>query len=117
MTCSKYYHSVFRTFLPKLSDCDTDDDVAMCFLKSKEGFEKYLLYLVGQGQAESAISDKTVHHFFKVVQSTSGPNDLPSKFRRIICHCAAEFVSLFQGLLSDSCCHMKFFSIHKCVSH
>lgn len=62
-----YWHFVFRTFLPKLSDCDTDDDVAMCFLKSKEGFEKYLQYLVGQAQAESAISDKTVHHFFKVV--------------------------------------------------
>lgn len=57
---------VFRAFFPKLNDCETDDDVAMCFLKSKEGFEKYLQYLVGQGQAESAISDKTVHHFFKV---------------------------------------------------
>lgn len=38
----------------------------MCFLKSKEGFEKYLQYLVGQSQAESALSDKSVHRFFKV---------------------------------------------------
>lgn len=57
---------VSRAFLPKLNDCDTDDDVAMCFLKNKEGFEKYLQYLVGQSLAESAISDKTVHRFFKV---------------------------------------------------
>lgn len=59
---------VCRAFLPKLNDCETDDDVAMCFLKNKEGFEKYLQYLVGQSQADSAISDKTVHRFFKVTQ-------------------------------------------------
>ncbi|XP_028282669.1 obscurin isoform X14 [Parambassis ranga] len=59
----KSFHS--RAFLPKLNDCDTDDDVAMCFLKNKEGFEKYLQYLVGQSLAECAISDKTVHRFFK----------------------------------------------------
>ncbi|XP_040910988.1 obscurin isoform X8 [Toxotes jaculatrix] len=59
----KSFHG--KAFLPKLNDCDTDDDVAMCFLKNKEGFEKYLQYLVGQGQAESAVSDKTVHRFFK----------------------------------------------------
>lgn len=58
---------VLRAFLPKLNECDTDDDVAMCFLKSKDGFEKYVHYLVGQGQAESAVSDKTVHRFFKVL--------------------------------------------------
>ncbi|KAM9789384.1 obscurin [Neosynchiropus ocellatus] len=57
------FHS--RAFLPKLNECDTDDDVAMCFLKNKDGFEKYLQYLVGQSQAESALSDKTVHLFFK----------------------------------------------------
>ncbi|XP_070829419.1 obscurin [Chaetodon trifascialis] len=59
----KSFHS--KAFLPKLNDCETDDDVAMCFLKSKEGFEKYLQYLVGQGHAESAVSDKTVHRFFR----------------------------------------------------
>ncbi|XP_069548289.1 obscurin isoform X17 [Brachyistius frenatus] len=59
----KSFHT--KAFLPKLNDCDTDDDVAMCFLKNKEGFEKYLQYLLGQSQAESAISDKTVHRFFK----------------------------------------------------
>jgi len=60
------YFLVFRAFLPKLNACDTDDDVAMCFLKNKEGFEKYLHYLVGQSLAESAVSDKAVHRFFKV---------------------------------------------------
>ncbi|KAM3842719.1 LOW QUALITY PROTEIN: obscurin-like, partial [Diretmus argenteus] len=59
----KAFHS--ESFFPKLNECETDDDVAMRFLRNKEGFEKYLQYLVGQSQAESAISDKTVHHFFK----------------------------------------------------
>ncbi|XP_051944300.1 obscurin isoform X4 [Hippocampus zosterae] len=75
----KDFHS--RVFLPKLSDCETDDDVAMCFLKNKEGFEQYLQYLVGQSQAESAISDKTVHRFFKEYtekeQANADPADPP----------------------------------------
>ncbi|XP_023259573.1 obscurin [Seriola lalandi dorsalis] len=75
----KSFHS--KAFLPKLNDCDTDDDVAMCFLKNKEGFEKYLQYLVGQSQAESAVSDKTVHHFFKEytekAQASADPVDPP----------------------------------------
>ncbi|XP_041658850.1 obscurin isoform X26 [Cheilinus undulatus] len=75
----KSFHS--KAFLPKLNDCDTDDDVAMCFLKNKEGFEKYLEYLVGQSLAESAVSDKTVHRFFKEytekVQASADPADPP----------------------------------------
>ncbi|XP_068593691.1 obscurin isoform X3 [Cebidichthys violaceus] len=75
----KSFHS--KAFLPKLNDCDTDDDVAMCFLKNKEGFEKYLQYLVGQSQAESAVSDKAVHRFFKEytekVQASADPADPP----------------------------------------
>lgn len=55
-----------RVFFTKLNECETDDDIAMCFLKNKEGFEKYLQYLVGQGPAESAVGDRTVHRFFKV---------------------------------------------------
>ncbi|XP_054452325.1 obscurin [Anoplopoma fimbria] len=70
-----------QAFLPKLNDCDTDDDVAMCFLKNKEGFEKYLQYLLGQSQAESAVSDKAVHRFFKEytnkVQASADPADPP----------------------------------------
>ncbi|XP_077363922.1 obscurin [Festucalex cinctus] len=75
----KEFHA--RSFLPKLNDCETDDDVAMCFLKNKEGFEKYLQYLVGQSQAESVISDKTVHRFFKEYtekeQASADPADPP----------------------------------------
>ncbi|TNN67519.1 Obscurin [Liparis tanakae] len=75
----KSFHS--KAFLPKLNDCDTDDDVAMCFLKNKEGFEKYLHYLVGQSLAESAVSDKAVHRFFKEytnkVQASADPADPP----------------------------------------
>ncbi|XP_050925916.1 obscurin isoform X12 [Lates calcarifer] len=72
----KSFHS--KAFLPKLNDCDTDDDIAMCFLKNKEGFEKYLQYLVGQGQAESAVSDKTVHRFFKEYTEKEQANADPS---------------------------------------
>lgn len=55
-----------RIFIAKLNECETDDDIAMCFLKNKEGFEKYLHYLVGQDVANSAVGDRTVHRFFKV---------------------------------------------------
>ncbi|KAF3699447.1 Obscurin [Channa argus] len=74
-------HPLKWGFFPKLNDCDTDDDMAMCFLKNKEGFEKYLQYLVGQSQAESAVSDKTVHRFFKEYtekeQANADPADPP----------------------------------------
>ncbi|XP_072297836.1 obscurin isoform X16 [Eucyclogobius newberryi] len=75
----KVFHN--RAFLPKLNECETDDDVAMCFLKNKEGFEKYLQYLVGQSRAEAIVSDKTVHHFFKeyteVEQASADPSGPP----------------------------------------
>ncbi|KAI1901977.1 hypothetical protein AGOR_G00039980 [Albula goreensis] len=58
----KAFHS---SLLPSLSECDTDDDVALRFLRNAEGFEKYLQYLVGHSLAESAISDKSVHQYFK----------------------------------------------------
>lgn len=57
----------FRSsFLPGLEECDTDDDIAMRFLKNTEGFENYLQYLVGQAKAQATISEKDVHHYFKV---------------------------------------------------
>ncbi|CAM4723719.1 unnamed protein product [Leuciscus chuanchicus] len=59
----KSFHS--SSLLPGLRDCDTDDDIAMHFLRNSEGFEKYLQYLIGQSQAESAISEKEVHQYFK----------------------------------------------------
>ncbi|XP_067109219.1 obscurin [Osmerus mordax] len=75
----KAFHS--GSMLPKLNECDTDDDVAMRFLRNTEGFEKYLQYLVGQTQAESAVSDKAVHRFFKeyteTVQAEADPEGPP----------------------------------------
>ncbi|XP_061109721.1 obscurin isoform X40 [Conger conger] len=59
----KTFHS--SCLLPSLNECDTDDDVALRFLRNAEGFEKYLLYLVGQPLAEASIADKAVHHYFK----------------------------------------------------
>lgn len=72
---------VCRVFFTKLNECETDDDVAMCFLKNKEGFEKYLQYLIGQGLAESAVGDRTVHRFFKVA---------PQHRNSFICFCALQ---------------------------
>nr|XP_034984972.1 obscurin-like [Zootoca vivipara] len=46
-----HFHSM--TFFPELQKCDTDDDVAMCFIKSEGEFGRYIQYLVGRIQAES----------------------------------------------------------------
>ncbi|KAL7886884.1 hypothetical protein AOLI_G00046050 [Acnodon oligacanthus] len=75
----KTFHS--SVLLPGLKDCDTDDDVAMRFLKNTEGFQNYLQYLVGQTQAQATISEKPVHQYFKEytdsdlanVDSSEGP--------------------------------------------
>ncbi|KAG8138689.1 hypothetical protein E2320_001557, partial [Naja naja] len=45
--------------------CDTDDDVAMCFLKNEAEFDKYITYLVGRVQAESIVVSKAVQEFYK----------------------------------------------------
>lgn len=58
-----YSHS---TFFPELQKCDTDDDVAMCFLKNEAEFDKYITYLVGRVQAESIVVSKAVQEFYKV---------------------------------------------------
>ncbi|KAM4629824.1 obscurin [Polymixia lowei] len=55
-----------RSILPSLSECATDDDVAMHLLKQAENFDKYLHYMVGQTQAEACITDKTIQQYFKV---------------------------------------------------
>ncbi|XP_014875279.1 obscurin isoform X10 [Poecilia latipinna] len=99
----KSFHS--KTFLPKLHDCDTDDDVAMCFLKNKEGFEHYLQYLVGQSQAESAVSDKTVHCFFKDYsekeQATASPGDPPVRSINAYLQQPLERIQKYKAFLKD----------------
>ncbi|MCI4374319.1 hypothetical protein PGIGA_G00004900 [Pangasianodon gigas] len=71
------FHS--SSFLPGLQDCDTDDDIAMRFLKNTDGFEKYLQYLVGQAKAQAAISEKDVHQYFKKYTDTELANVDPAE--------------------------------------
>ncbi|XP_039998756.1 obscurin isoform X7 [Xiphias gladius] len=97
------FHS--KAFLPKLNDCDTDDDVAMCFLKNKEGFEKYLQYLVGQSQAESAVSDKTVHRFFKEYtekeQASADPADPPVRSINAYLQLPLERIQKYKAFIKE----------------
>ncbi|XP_062424696.1 obscurin isoform X3 [Rhea pennata] len=51
--------------LRDLRKCDTDDDVAMCFIKHEAEFDKYIQYLVGRIQAESVVVSKAVQDFYK----------------------------------------------------
>ncbi|XP_010182934.1 PREDICTED: obscurin-like, partial [Mesitornis unicolor] len=57
------FHS--SIFLRGLQKCDTDDDVAMCFIKHEAEFNKYIQYLVGRVQAESIVVSKAVQDFYK----------------------------------------------------
>ncbi|XP_077893008.1 obscurin-like [Ictidomys tridecemlineatus] len=57
--------STAGSFLQDLHRCDTDDDVAMCFIKNQEAFEKYLEFLVGRVQAESVVVSTPVQEFYK----------------------------------------------------
>ncbi|XP_026168652.1 obscurin isoform X2 [Mastacembelus armatus] len=99
----KSFHS--KGFLPKLNDCDTDDDIAMCFLRNKEGFEKYLQYLVGQRQAESAVSEKTVHQFFKEYtekeQSCADPSGPPVRSINAYLQQPLERIQKYKAFLKE----------------
>ncbi|KAM4798266.1 LOW QUALITY PROTEIN: obscurin-like [Urocitellus parryii] len=57
-----HFHS---SFLQDLQRCDTDDDVAMCFIKNQEAFEKYLEFLVRRVQAESVVVSMPIQEFYK----------------------------------------------------
>uniref|UniRef100_A0ABM5GMQ0 Obscurin isoform X5 n=1 Tax=Pogona vitticeps TaxID=103695 RepID=A0ABM5GMQ0_9SAUR len=74
-----HFHS--KTFFPELQKCDTDDDVAMCFIKNEGEFDKYIQYLVGRIQAESVVVSKAVQEFYKryteVTFSTEDPSQPP----------------------------------------
>lgn len=62
--------SPYRSLLPGLRVCVTDDDVAMHLIKHSEDFEKYLHYMVGQAQAEACISDKSIQQYLKVLKES-----------------------------------------------
>ncbi|XP_034038495.1 obscurin-like [Thalassophryne amazonica] len=99
----KEFHS--KVLLPKLNDCDTDDDIAMCFLKNKEGFEKYFQYLTGQNQAEAAISDKTVHGFFKEYaekeQASADPAEPPVRSINAYLQQPVDRIQKYKALLKE----------------
>lgn len=61
------------SFLQELQNCATDDDVAMCFIKNQVAFEKYLEFLVGRVQAESAMVSTAVQEFYKVPLPACAP--------------------------------------------
>lgn len=54
------------SFLQELQQCNTDDDVAMCFIKNQAAFEQYLEFLVGRVQAESVVVSTAIQEFYKV---------------------------------------------------
>lgn len=60
------YPALHHSFQRELQSCDTDDDVAMCFIKNQAAFEQYLAFLVGRVQAESAVVSPAVQEFYKV---------------------------------------------------
>uniref|UniRef100_A0A8C9ZSF2 OBSCN n=1 Tax=Sander lucioperca TaxID=283035 RepID=A0A8C9ZSF2_SANLU len=77
----------------------------MCFLKNKDGFEKYLQYLVGQSQAESAVSDKAVHSFFKEytekVQASADPADPPVRSINASLQQPLERIQKYKAVLKE----------------
>uniref|UniRef100_A0A674GNH5 Obscurin n=1 Tax=Taeniopygia guttata TaxID=59729 RepID=A0A674GNH5_TAEGU len=71
------FHS--SVFLRSLQGCDTDDDVAMCFIKHEAEFNKYIQYLVGRIQAESIVVSKAVQDFYKRYTDEFLTNEDPSQ--------------------------------------
>ncbi|XP_009082964.1 PREDICTED: obscurin, partial [Acanthisitta chloris] len=72
-----HFHS--SVFLQSLQNCDTDDDVAMCFIKHEAEFNKYIQYLVGRVQAESIVVSKAVQDFYKRYTDEFVTNEDPSQ--------------------------------------
>ncbi|XP_042333179.1 obscurin isoform X7 [Sceloporus undulatus] len=72
-------HFHFSTFFPELQKCDTDDDVAMCFIKNEGEFDKYIQYLVGRIQAESVVVSKAVQEFYKRYTEETLSSEDPSQ--------------------------------------
>ncbi|OCT75409.1 hypothetical protein XELAEV_18030588mg [Xenopus laevis] len=57
------FHS--SIFYPELKKCDTDDDIAMSFIKNEDEFNKYIMFLVGRVQAESVVVSDAIQEFYK----------------------------------------------------
>uniref|UniRef100_A0A8C5ZVZ4 non-specific serine/threonine protein kinase n=1 Tax=Marmota marmota marmota TaxID=9994 RepID=A0A8C5ZVZ4_MARMA len=96
------FHS---SFLQDLQRCDTDDDVAMCFIKNQEAFEKYLEFLVGRVQAESVVVSMPVQEFYKKcaeeMLSAGDPSQPPPPPLQHYLEQPVERVQKYQALLKE----------------
>ncbi|XP_071075350.1 obscurin isoform X4 [Desmodus rotundus] len=94
-----------RSFLQELQSCDTDDDVAMCFIKNQVAFEKYLEFLVGRVQAESVVVSTAVQEFYKKyteeVLSAADPSQPPPPPLQHFLEQPVQRVQQYQALLKE----------------
>ncbi|XP_044772968.1 obscurin [Neomonachus schauinslandi] len=101
-----HFHSSFQR---ELQTCDTDDDVAMCFIKNQEAFEKYLEFLVGRVQAESAVVSTAVQDFYKKyteeVLSAADPSQPPPPPLQHFLERPVQRVQQYQALLKELICN------------
>ncbi|XP_057346837.1 obscurin isoform X19 [Manis pentadactyla] len=97
-----HFHS---SFLQELQNCATDDDVAMCFIKNQVAFEKYLEFLVGRVQAESAMVSTAVQEFYKKyaeeVLSPGDPSQLSAPSLQHFLEQPVERIQQYQALLKE----------------
>ncbi|XP_073077348.1 obscurin isoform X22 [Manis javanica] len=97
-----HFHS---SFLQELQNCATDDDVAMCFIKNQVAFEKYLEFLVGRVQAESAMVSTAVQEFYKKyteeVLSPGDPSQLSEPTLQHLLEQPVERIQQYQALLKE----------------
>nr|XP_019585378.1 PREDICTED: obscurin [Rhinolophus sinicus] len=94
-----------NSFLQELQSCDTDDDVAMCFIKNQTAFEKYLEFLVGRVQAESVVVSTAVQEFYKKyteeVLSAANPSQPPPPPLQHFLEQPVQRVQQYQALLKE----------------
>ncbi|XP_070937946.1 obscurin isoform X25 [Macaca nemestrina] len=97
------FHS--SSFLQELQQCDTDDDVAMCFIKNQAAFEQYLEFLVGRVQAESVVVSTAIQEFYKKYAeealSAGDPSQPPPPPLQHYLEQPVERVQRYQGLLKE----------------
>ncbi|XP_077440643.1 obscurin [Vanacampus margaritifer] len=115
-----------KSILPGLRECTTDDDVAMHLIHHFEALEKYVLYMLGQPQAEACIADKATQQYFKELPG-SGKPEAPVIDTLTFLQRPVERIQTYQALLKEliknkaksgqSCCLLEdAFSLVSCLS-
>ncbi|XP_042178904.1 obscurin-like isoform X2 [Oncorhynchus tshawytscha] len=115
-----------RSILPRLSECSTDDDVAMHLVKHAEDFQKYLQYMMGQTQAEACVTDKTIQQYFKNTRTEPEHSGTTALDVITFLQRPAERIQTYQALLKEliknkakcgkSCCLLEdAFSMVSCL--